>query len=148
MVGIGEVAGVLSAVANAGKIAEYAGRLLGRGKPQVELDISLVGAPMAKVGEHYNVHIHAFVRLRLRNPTGDEARLEDPYLLWREVRLFGRRRELRKLRLSDNATDTARDLSEIVPRYKEGKWLQDLCFYCDWVPPMPTRPGARPALPT
>ena len=51
--------------------------------------------------------------------------------------LLGRRRELRKLRLSNNTDDTARQLEETVPAFKDGNWLQDLYFYCDCVPATP-----------
>jgi hypothetical protein len=111
----GVVAAVLAAIVNAWRIVGFFRGLRGRSQPQVDLDINMVGAPMALVGQRYSVRLQAFARVRLRNHTGEEARLEDPYLLWREVRLFGRRRELRKLRLSSNTDDTARQLDETVP---------------------------------
>jgi hypothetical protein len=105
--GLAEVGAVLGAAANAGKIAEYAARLGGRGQPQVELDLNVVGMPVATLSERYGVHVQVFVRLRIRNPTGTEARLEDPYLLFRQVRRLGRGRMLARLPLCNN-TDGAR----------------------------------------
>lgn len=132
---------------NAAKIAAWAGRLRGRDEPQVDLDINVVGMPMATVSERYGVHVQAFVRLRLRNHTAAEARLADPYLLWREVRPFGRRRVLRDLRLWENTGQGRRSLEEIVPAYTDGQWLQDLYFQADWHPEQLKLKSRQPTYP-
>jgi hypothetical protein len=38
-------------------------------------------------------------------------------------------------------------LEETVPAFKDGNWLQDLYFYCDWVPASPKGQGQRPRYP-
>jgi hypothetical protein len=139
------VGAVVGLVANGAKaVPVVRGWLAARNQPQVELDIIVVGMPLATVGDRYTVHVQAFLRVRLRNHTGAEARLADPHLVWREVRPIGRRRILRSLRLWENTGQAMRQLEEIVPPYSDGLWLQDLYFQTDWQPDPVKLKGRQP----
>lgn len=101
-----------------------------RADPQVQLELVGEGVPVAQLNKDKSVDLTAWVRFRITNPTGDEARLHNPCLVWSAVRPLGRRQALTEL--MPIAVDGApRAFQEIVPPYEEGEF-QTICFHRRW----------------
>ncbi len=130
------IGAAIGAIANVSKAVPAAlAWWRGRSSPQARVEINVVAAPIADIDINYSVHVQAFLRLRVLNRVGQEARLEDPYLLLRELLPLGRGgRVLCKLPLTNNTDGTRLALHEIVPPYTDGSWHQDLYFHATWVP--------------